>query len=56
MDSIPRKIKKYHSSTNGEHKYGIGKHFLKEKKVYLEDKLSTKWETPPLMVEYLEKC
>ena len=37
MEDFNIKRDKYSSKTNGEHKYGLGKYFLKRKKVYLED-------------------
>lgn len=49
MDSIKRRERKYESNTNGEHQYGLGKYFLRKKHVYLEDKLSKKLDTPPIL-------
>ncbi|KAL4502976.1 hypothetical protein ABPG72_014205 [Tetrahymena utriculariae] len=56
MENFKRRVDKYQSTTNGEHRYGIGKYFLKKKKVYLEDKLSKPLDARPIMQEYLEKC
>ncbi|EAS04524.1 hypothetical protein TTHERM_00237390 (macronuclear) [Tetrahymena thermophila SB210] len=56
MEHFKRRVEKYQSTTNGEHRYGIGKYFLKKKKVYLEDKFSKPLDTRPIMQEYLEKC
>ncbi|KAL4455496.1 hypothetical protein ABPG74_012648 [Tetrahymena malaccensis] len=56
MEHFKRRVDKYQSTTNGEHRYGIGKYFLKKKKVYLEDKLSKPLDARPIMQEYLEKC
>lgn len=56
MDDLKRKTKKYSSKTNGEHRFGVGKQFLKEKRVYLEDATSSKLEMSEHMAEYLQKC
>ena len=56
MDNFKRRTERYLSKTNGEHKHGIGKHFLKKKKVYLEDTFSKPLDTPTIMQEYLDKC
>lgn len=56
MESLKRREYQYKSKSKGEHTYGIGKYFLKKKRIYLEDELSTKLEPTSVMQEYLDKC